>query len=85
MLRAMPDWVAIVLRPLVLVALLFAAMYLAHLLQRLIPDGRVNRFLYAKHEIVPRDFSTVSRTERRVATTILLVLAAWITVAQLLK
>ncbi len=71
----MSDWLAIVLRPLALVALLFVAMYLSHLLKRVIPEGRVKRILYTKHEIVPRDPTSVSPTTRRVCTAILLLIA----------
>lgn len=53
MLRAMPDWVAIVLRPLVLVALLLAAVYVSRPLARLIPDGRIKRALYARQALIP--------------------------------
>jgi hypothetical protein len=71
----MPNWVAIVLRPLVLVSLLFAAMYVSRLLERVIPEGRVKRLLYAKHEVVPRDINTVPLRTQRICTAILVILA----------
>ncbi len=70
----MSDWLAIVLRPLALVALLFVAMYLSHLLKRVIPEGRVKRILYTKHEVVP-PIETVSPRTRFVCTMILLLIA----------
>lgn len=70
----MSDWLAIVLRPLALVALLFVAMYLSHLLKRVIPEGRVKRILYAQHEVVP-PIETVSPRTRFVCTMILLLIA----------
>lgn len=81
----MPDWLAIVLRPLALVALLCAAMYLSHLLKRVIPEGRVKRILYTKHEIVPKDINTVPLRTQRICTAIVIALAAWIAFAQLTK
>lgn len=71
----MPDWLAIVLRPLALVVLLFTALLISRMLARVIPEGRVKRFLYAQHEIVPRDPTSVSPTTRRVCTAILLLIA----------
>jgi small-conductance mechanosensitive channel len=71
----MPNWLAIVLRPLALVVLLVAAVTLSRWLSRFIPDGRVKRFLYARHEVVPRDFSTVSLRTQRICTAVIVVIA----------
>lgn len=65
---------SILLRPLALLALLLAAVYLSRLLARVIPDGPVKRFLYAKHEVIPSDFSTVSVRTQRVCTAIIVVI-----------
>jgi hypothetical protein len=58
-----------------LVALLLTAMYLSRLLERVIPEGRIKRALYAKHEVVPRDFSTVPLRTQRICTAIHVILA----------
>ncbi len=73
----MPDWLAIVLRQLALLVLLFAALAISRALHRVIPDGRIKRILYARHEVVP-DPATVSPMTRRICTAILVVIALMI-------
>ena len=59
----MPDWIAIVLRPFVALVLFVAAVYLARAIVRLVPAGRVRRWLTAPHALIPanererRDFT----------------------------
>jgi hypothetical protein len=59
----MPDWIAIVLRPFAALALFLSAVYLARAITRLIPQGRVKRWLTTPHAVIPtnererRDFT----------------------------
>ncbi len=70
----MNDLWAVVLRPVALLVLLAAAFALSRLLERVIPDGRIKRILYARHEVVP-PIETVSPRTRFVCTMILLLIA----------
>lgn len=80
----MPDWIAIVLRPLALLVLLTVAVVLSRLLKRVIPDGPVKRALYTHFDVIPPPESVSPRT-RFICTTILLLLIGWITFVQLTK
>lgn len=75
MICAMPDWLAIVLRPFALVVLLIVALYVSRAIEPLIPPGRIKRALYARHEVVPSDPASVSPRTRRISIAILLVIA----------
>jgi len=44
----------IVLRPLVMLALLLIAFCISRALYRFIPDGKVKRWLYKQHHVIPR-------------------------------
>jgi hypothetical protein len=53
MFAAMPDPLAIILRPVAAVLLFGLAVLLARALRRVIPAGRIKRWLYTPHAIIP--------------------------------
>ncbi len=60
MLSAMPDWLAIVLRPFAALLLFVVAVLVARLITRALPAGRLKRWLTTPHALIPR-----SDAERR--------------------
>ena len=47
------DWLAIVLRPVVLLVMLFIAWAISRTLYRLIPPGRARDVLYKRRDVIP--------------------------------
>lgn len=55
MLSAMPDWLAIVLRPFAALLLFVVAVLVARLITRALPAGRLKRWLTTPHALIPRN------------------------------
>ncbi len=60
MLSAMPDWLAIVLRPFAALLLFVVAVLLGRLTTQALPAGRLKSWLTTPHALIPR-----SDAERR--------------------